>query len=153
MIFYDFLIFFVVCLTSRLLLMWWNLVTTSRPFQRGKSRTEVWKKHIRNACTSWHLRLTTYIGLFQKSDQGNIVSCWRFCLHLCRSSGLCQQLFPYPFFARRSFISCLLVSKVPAGRAALSRHGGKPPFRSWKMNSVISMTPSSLSLILKSELL
>ena len=98
-------------------------------------------------------RLTTYIGLFQKSDQGNIASCWRFCLHLCRSSGLCQQLFPYPFFARRSFISCLLVSKVPAGRAALSRHGGKPPFRSWKMNSVISMTPSSLSLILKSELL
>ena len=107
------------------------------------------KHPIRNAWTSWDL----WVGLSEIRSSGNIVSCWRFCLHLCLSSGLCQQLFPYPFFARRSFISCLLVSKVPAGRAALSRHGGKSPFRSWKMNSVISMTPSSLSLILKSELL
>ena len=30
--------------------------------------------------------------------------------------------------------------QLPAGSAAFIRHGGMPPFRSWKMNSTISTT-------------
>ena len=43
----------------------------------------------------------------------------------------------------KSFISFLLKSTVPAGKAAFMRHTGIPPFKSCQMNSVISMTPSS----------
>ena len=69
------------------------------------------------------------------------------------STPLCLKIMSCYFFPFRIFISIALACNVPAGSAAFMSPGGRLPLRSWKMNSVISITPSSSALILKSDAL